>query len=85
MAYLRALLKITRYKHESRSMEAILEMSMLTNAKKWEQSYLPSKEQLKLHVDEEQFLRHLMHDAFYSEKIESLAMAIHENNQKQWI
>ena len=75
---LRALLKIRRYKHESRSMEAILEMSMLTNAKKWEQSYLPSKEQLKLHVDEEQFLRHLMHDAFYSERIESLAMAIYE-------
>jgi len=75
---LRALLKIRRYKHESRSMEAILEMSMLTNAKKWEQSSLPSKEQLKLHVDEEQFLRHLMHDAFYSEKIEELAMAIHK-------
>lgn len=27
-------LKIKRYKYESRSMEAILEMSMLTNAKK---------------------------------------------------
>ncbi|MBW9149811.1 Ryanodine receptor Ryr [Clostridium sp. CM028] len=78
---LRALLKIPRYKHESRSMEAILEMSMLTNAKKWEQSHLPSKEQLQLHVDEEQFLRHLMHDAFYSEKIESLATAIYENNR----
>ncbi len=75
---LRALLKIPRYKHESRSMEAILEMSMLTNAKKWEQSYLPSKEQLKLHVDEEQFSRHLMHDAFYGEKIESLAIDIYE-------
>jgi len=75
---LRALLKVPRYKHESRSMEAILEMSMLTNAKKWEQFHLPSKEQLKLHVDEEQFLRHLMHDAFYSEKIESLAIAIYE-------
>lgn len=75
---LRALLKVPRYKHESRSMEAILEMSMITNAKKWEQSLLPSREQLKLHVDEEQFLRHMMHDAFYSEKIESLARAIHE-------
>jgi len=75
---LRALLKIPRYKHESRSMEAILEMSMLTNARKWEQSHLPSKEQLKLHVDEDQFLRHLMHDAFYSEKIESLAIAMYE-------
>lgn len=75
---LRALLKVPRYKHESRSMEAILEMSMLTQAKKWEQSHLPSQEQLKLHVDEEQFLRHLMHDAFFSEKIENMAMDIHE-------
>lgn len=79
---LRALLKVPRYKHESRSMEAILEMSMLAHAKKWEQSHLPSKEQLKLHVDEEQFLRHLMHDAFFSEKIESLAIAIHEKCRK---
>lgn len=77
---LRALLKVPRYKHESRSMEAILEMSMLTNARKWEQSHLPSKEQLKLHVDEEQFLRNLMHDTFFSEKIEKLAMAIHYND-----
>ncbi|WP_097028395.1 RyR domain-containing protein [Clostridium peptidivorans] len=75
---LRAMLKIPRYKHESRSMEAILDMSTLTNATKWEQSCLPSEEQLKLHVDGEQFLRHLMHDAFYGEKIESIAMAIHE-------
>lgn len=75
---LRALLKIPRYKHESRSMEAIMEMSMLNHAKKWEQSYLPSKEQLKMHVDEEQFLRHLMHDAFFSEKIESISLALHE-------
>lgn len=75
---LRALLKVPKYKHESRSMEAILEMSMLTRAKKWEQSHLPSKEQLKLHVDEEQFSRHLMHDAFFSEKIETLALAIHK-------
>lgn len=78
---LRAMLKVPRYKHESRSMEAILEMSMLNNAKKWEQSYLPSKEQLKLHVDEEQFSRHLMQDAFFSEKIEKLAMDIYKKHE----
>lgn len=76
---LRALLKVPKYKHESRSMEAILEMSRISNAKKWEQSHLPSKEQLKLHVDDEQFLRHLMYDAFFSEKIEKLAMALYYN------
>jgi hypothetical protein len=74
---LRALLKVSRYKHESRSMEAILEMSTLNKAKKWEQSYLPSKEQLKLHVDEEQFSRLLMRDTFFSEKIEKLARDLH--------
>ncbi len=76
---LRALLKVPRYKHESRSMEAILEMSRLTNASKWEQSHLPSKEQLRLHVDEEQFYRHLMYDSFFSEKIESIAGALYNN------
>ncbi|MDF2675761.1 MAG: RyR protein [Bacillota bacterium] len=70
---LRALLKISKYKHESRSMEAILEMSMLNDAKKWEQAHLPSKEQLKLHVNEEQFSRLLMQEEFYSEKVEKLA------------
>ena len=76
---LRALLKVPRYKHESRSMEAILEMSRLTNAHKWEQSLLPSKEQLRLHVDEEQFYRHLMYDSFFSEKIENIAAALYCN------
>ena len=60
-------------------MEAILEMSTLNDAKKWEQSHLPPKEQLKLHVDEEEFLRLLMQDTFFSEQIESIAIAIHEN------
>lgn len=84
---LRALLKVPRYKHESRSMEAIIEMSMISNAKKWEQYQLPSKEQLKLHVDEEQFLRLLMHDEFFSEKIDRIAMTIHYNHMilnEQW-
>lgn len=78
---LRALLKVPRYKHESRSMEAILEMSMLNQAKKWGQSHLPSQEQLKLHVDEEQFLSLLMHDALYSEKTDSIACALYEESK----
>ena len=75
---IRAMLKVPRYKHESRSMEAIFEMSRLNVAKKWEQSHLPSKDQLSLHVDEEQFLRHLMHDAFYSERVEIIAKEIYD-------
>jgi hypothetical protein len=79
---IRAMLKVPRYKHESRSMEAIFEMSRLNYAKKWEQSHLPSKDQLSLHVDEEQFLRHLMHDAFYSERIEIIAKEIYDVKRK---
>lgn len=76
----RAMLKVARYKHESRSMEAIMEMSSLSFAKTWEQSHLPSKDQLKLHVDEEEFLQHLMRDTFYNEKIERLAANFHNSH-----
>lgn len=74
---IRALLKIPRFKHESRSMEAILDMSTLAEAKKWEQSHLPSKEQLKLHVDENAFYNYMMKEEFYSEMIEEIAEAMY--------
>lgn len=78
---IRALLKVPKYKHESRSMETILDMSTLSNARKWEQYLLPSKEQLKLHVDEDQFSRYLMYDEFFSEKVEKLSMALYYNHK----
>lgn len=73
---LRAMLKIPRYKHESRSVEAIMDMSMLAQAKKWEQSFLPPKEQLQLHLDDKLFFRYMMHDAIFSEKIDAIAERI---------
>ncbi len=73
---LRAMLKIPRYKHESRSVEAIMDMSILTQAKKWEQSFLPPKEQLKLHLDEKLFMRYMMHDAVFGEKVDAIAQLI---------
>ncbi|MEA4933656.1 MAG: Ryanodine receptor Ryr [Lawsonibacter sp.] len=75
---LRAMLKIPRYKHESRSVEAIMDMSTLAQAKKWEQSSLPPKEQLKLHLDEKLFLRYMMHDAIFSEKVEAIARLLRD-------
>lgn len=75
---LRAMLKIPRYKHESRSVEAIMDMSTLAQAKKWEQSSLPPKEQLKLHLDEKLFLRYMMHDAIFSEKVEAIAKLLRD-------
>lgn len=80
---IRALLKIPKYKHESRSMEAIMEMSMLAGVKKWEQSHLPSKSQLKLHVDEQEFYHYMMQEEFYCEKINSLSCFLVNQTRKQ--
>ncbi|TRZ54057.1 ATP-binding protein, partial [bacterium] len=51
----RAMLNISRYKHGVRSMEAIIDMSMLSNRHVFEQSALPSTRQLDLHVNAEEF------------------------------
>ncbi|MGP8337210.1 MAG: RyR domain-containing protein [Methanosarcinaceae archaeon] len=82
---LRALIKVKSYKHGTRSIEAIIEMSMLNGRRSWEQAYLPAKEQLKLHLDEESFSRLLVSDVILGASRERLAEAIHEQylaNQK---
>lgn len=56
---LNALIKIPEFKHGNRSMEAIIEMSTLSNRKRFDRSALPSSEQLQLHVDSEKFKEHL--------------------------
>lgn len=55
-----AFLRIPEYRHGVRSMEAILEMSMLQDVKKFEKASLPSAGQLDLHVDGELFQRMVM-------------------------
>lgn len=82
---IRALLKISKFKHESRSMEAILEMSMLSGAKKWEQSQLPPQDQLKLHVDEQEFYHHMMFEEFFSEKANDLSYYISNKYQSMYL
>lgn len=54
---IKALIKISKYKHGVRSMEAIIDMSMLGKQKKWVKSSLPPKDQLELHVDGAEFLK----------------------------
>lgn len=53
---LRAMLNVTRYKHGTRSMTAILEMSRLAGKKRFDLSALPVKKQLDMHVDADEFL-----------------------------
>jgi hypothetical protein len=75
---LRALIKVPNYRHGARSIEAIIEMSMLNGQSCWEQAFLPAKEQLKLHVDEEMFSRLVIRDVLLGSAREVLAKAIHE-------
>jgi hypothetical protein len=79
---LRALIKVPRYRHGARSMEAIIEMSMLSGRVCWEQAFLPAKEQLKLHVDEEMFSRLVVRDVLLGAAREKIAKAIHEKYLK---
>lgn len=56
---IKAFLNVEKFKHGARSMEAIIEMSPLSNRKWFDQSALPPKEQLELHVNADKFLEKL--------------------------
>ncbi|GMV94047.1 MAG: hypothetical protein AMXMBFR82_38250 [Candidatus Hydrogenedentota bacterium] len=75
---LRALIHVPDYRHGIRSMEAILDMSSLSNALSFEQAALPPANQLRLHVDPEIFERLVLQDASFGAVREQLAQAIHE-------
>lgn len=82
---LRALLRAPYYKHGARSLEAILDMSMLTGQTWWGPAALPPAEQLALQVDAEVFLRLVLRDILLSSAREVLGQAIHARflaNQK---
>ncbi|MFP4169981.1 MAG: AAA family ATPase [Methanomassiliicoccales archaeon] len=59
-AVLRAMIKVSRYKHGVRSMEAVVEMSLLSGRTEFEAAALPPRTQLELHVDSEDFRRLVM-------------------------
>ncbi|MDD4439067.1 MAG: Ryanodine receptor Ryr [Tissierellia bacterium] len=48
---LNALINAPRYIHGVRSMQAIVDMSMLREGDSWQKASLPPKDQLKLHID----------------------------------
>ncbi len=75
---LRALLRVPAYHHGARSMEAILDMSMLAGKSRWEQAALPPAEQLALHVDAPLFVRLMLRDILLTGAREVLGRAVHE-------
>jgi hypothetical protein len=76
---LRALIKVPRYKHGARSMETILRMSMLAGRTTFDQTCLPSAEQLDIHVDPVQFQSLVLRDALFGAARDKIAQAIHDD------
>jgi hypothetical protein len=77
-AVLRGFLKVPSYKHGSRSMEAIIEMSTLSGKMRFEQASLPPAKQLELHVDSEMFSKLVLRDVLLGDAMERLARGIYE-------
>ena len=82
---LRAFIKAPVFKHRARSMEAIIDMSLLAGRSSFEQASLPPRDQLTLHVDAATFLRLVARDVLLGSVREQLGRAAHEQfleNQK---
>jgi len=73
----RAFLKVPAYRHGARSMEAIIDMSLLSAKRRFAQSALPSVEQLQLHVDADRFMRLVLQDVVFNDAIETIARENH--------
>jgi hypothetical protein len=52
---LNAFLRVPNYRHAVRSMEALIEMSMLSGKRRFDKSALPTEDQMGMHVDAESF------------------------------
>lgn len=74
---LRAFLETPEYKHGARSMEAIIKMSVLTGNRRFEQSCLPSEQQLNLHVDGPEFNRLVGRAALFDHESDVITRTCH--------
>ena len=78
-----AFLKVKKYMHGVRSLEAIVLGSSLMGKRIFDQSSLPPRDQLRVHVDEEDFMRLLLGDMLKYDSREALAQKIHEHYLKK--
>ena len=79
---LRAFLHVPKYKHGVRSIEAIIEMSMLSDKNIFDQSALPPKQQLDIHLDATIFLKLVASEPLFGSVFEKMAMEIHEDYRR---
>jgi hypothetical protein len=81
-AVLRALVGVPEYRHGIRSMEAVLEMSLIEGRPVFEPSALPPLHQLEQHVDAEAFSRLVLQGVLFTAARDAIAEAIHEKHRR---
>lgn len=82
---LSALLRVSEYRHDARSLGFVLAMCRLSREKRFTPSNLPMDTQLDIHLDVEDFRRKLIFEQIMGQMVETYARTAHENYQKRWL
>ncbi len=84
-ALLAALLTVSEYRHGSRSLEFILDMSRLSEVKRFTSSCLPVAEQLDIHLDVVDFQNKLAFEQIIGDAVDTYAAFAHEQRRQNRI
>ena len=84
-ALLRALLRVSEFRHGSRSMEFIVGMSRKAGISRYTPSCLPLAEQLDIHLDVSDFMSKLSFEQLIGDMVDQYARIAHERNRSQQI
>lgn len=84
-ALLRALLRVSEFRHGSRSMEFIVGMSRKAGISRYTPSCLPLAEQLDIHLDVRDFMSKLSFEQLMGDMVDQYARIAHERTRSQRI
>ena len=84
-ALLRALLRVSEFRHGSRSMEFIVGMSRKAGISRYSPSCLPLAEQLDIHLDVSDFMSKLSFEQLMGDMVDQYARIAHEKQRSQRI
>ena len=82
---LRALLRVSEFRHGSRSMEFIVGMSRKAGISRYTPSCLPLAEQLDIHLDVDDFMSKLSFEQLMGDMVDQYARIAHEKYRSQRI
>ncbi len=78
-ALLSSLLRVSEYRHGTRSLEFILAMSRLGGEKRFTPAYLPPLSQLNIHLDVQDFQNKIMFEQLIGDGMETFTRRLYEN------